>query len=195
MKKTLLSLAILTMLAPAAFADGAFHLHGAYWNTDEADDTFGAGITYNAPLGQVLGLELRASYFEEVKNEPFEELFDGENPFDSGLEILPLEAGLRFELGQGGVFRPYLSGGASYYLLDSEFGDVDDEFGFYAAFGGIIGDHQGAHFFFEAIYRQVEGSVEVDPNDLDDIDDIDFEDSFDVDLSGLGANAGVAWTW
>lgn len=184
---------LLVGIAPSAEATG-FRLYGAYWDTDAAGDTFGGGLTFDFPVSRLIGVELRGAYYEELGNEPFEAIFEDDNPvFEDGIRAIPLEAGLRLDFAREERVNPFISGGFSYHLLDSDFGNVDDEFGWYAGGGVEIGAHQGVGFFAEAIYRDIDGSVEIDPDDFDDIDDLDFDGNVPVDLTGLGANLGLVW--
>ena len=186
----------LTLLLASPAAASSFNLFGSWQDTDDVGEAAGGGVSVAFGLGQVLDLELRGTYYEELSNEPLDALFEDDDPvFEDGIQAIPIEAGLRFNLAQRGAFNPYISAGGTYYLLDSDFGDLDDEFGWYATLGSIFGDRDGASFFLEALYRNVEGSVQVDPEDLGDIDDTEFEDEFDIDLSGFGVNLGIAWRW
>jgi hypothetical protein len=193
--RILLSIAALALAASPGWASSV-DLYGTHWNTDEADAAFGGGVTFVPASRGTLGVELRAAYYEELVNEPLEGVFDEDPVFEDGLRAIPLEGGLRVHLAKSEAHvRPYLAGGAGYYLLDSDFGDVDDEFGWYGAFGSSFGNGTGAEFFAEANYRGVEGTVEVDPETVSDIDDLEFDDSADIDLSGVGVNVGLNWRW
>jgi hypothetical protein len=182
-------------LPPASAGD--FSLMGSYWDTDVAGETAGGGVTLGLPLNDTFAFELRATYFEQLNDDPFEAIFDSDDEVfrDRGLQALPLEAGVRLSFLPGEVFRPYVGGGASYFMLDSDFGEVKDELGWYAALGATIGDNEGAQFFFEGVWRKASAQVEVDPDELDDIDDIDSDGRVDFDLDGFGANVGVRFTF
>lgn len=195
LKKALLAWVFFSLVGTAAYADGGFSLYGSYWDTDDADETFGGGLTWTIPLGEVVGLDLRAAYYEELTSEPFENLLDRDRVFEEGLEILPLELGVRFGLGDSEVWSPFIGAGATYYLLDSERAEVKDEVGFYGSFGAAFGDKVGPRFFAEAVYRQAEGTLSFDPDDLGDLDDVDIDDNVDIDLSGFSVNVGIAWSW
>lgn len=180
---------------PVAAAD--FTVTGSYWDTDIAGDAAGGGLILGMPFNDTLAFELRASYFEELSDDPLENAFDSDDPVfqERGIQVLPLEAGLRFTFGPGSRFRPHLAGGASYFLLDSDFGEIDDELGYYAAFGGTVGDGEGPQFFFEGIWRKATAQVRLDPEDLEDVDDIDIEDEAEFDIDGFGANLGIRWSF
>lgn len=174
---------------------GDFAVLPAYWDTDAAGQTAGGGIALGLPFNPTVGIEMRATYFEELGDDPLAAAFDSDDTVfqDRGINVAPLELGLRVHLTQSDVFQPYLSGGGSYFLLDSDFGEVDDELGYYAALGANIGDREGASFFIEGIWRKATAQVRLDPEELDQIDDLDVEDRADIDLDGVGANLGVRW--
>lgn len=188
MKKALVLAALACLVAAPSFATD-FSIYGSYWDTDAAGDTGGGGVRLGIPLGRVLDLDIRATYYEEVKDRPFDALGDVETPFvENGIQILPVDLGLRADFAPESRVNPYVGGGASYFFLDSDFGDVDDEAGWYALGGLEIGS-----FFVEAAYRGAEATVENDPDDFDDFDDIDFEEETAVELDGFAANAGFVW--
>lgn len=193
-KRTLCAIAAAIALAGPAWA-GEFSLFGSYWDTDIAGDTAGGGIEFAFPFNETLALELRASYFEELTDDPLENAFDSDAEVfqEAGIQALPLDLGLRFQFAPGSNFRPYLAGGGTYFLLDSDFGEINDEVGYYAALGATIGDGVGADFFVEGIWRKATARVELDPQELEDIDDIDVEDHANFDIDGLGVNLGVRW--
>lgn len=194
MKKLLLAAVALALVAaPGSATD--FSLFGSYWDTDVAGDTAGGGIGFHFPFNDTVGLELRATYFEELSDDPLENAFDSNDPVfqNKGINVTPVEVAVRFNIPAGDVVHPYFSAGVGYYLLDSDFGEVNDEVGYNGTFGLGFGDQEGMQFFAEATYRKVEGQVELDPNDFDDIDDIDVKDKVNFDLDGVGLNAGLRW--
>jgi hypothetical protein len=180
-------------VAPAAAAD--FSLFGSYWDTDAAGDTAGGGIMLGLPINEVFAVEFRGTYFEELTDDPLENAFDSDDPIfqEAGIQAIPLEAGVRFSFAEGATFRPHVGGGLSYFLLDSDFGEISDELGYYALVGATVGDGEGTDFFFEGTWRKATAEVELDPEDLEDIDDIDVQDHADFDLDGVGVNLGLRW--
>lgn len=181
--------------APSTAAD--FSIYGSYWDIDVAGETAGGGITLGIPFTENLGLDLSATYFEQLTDDPLANAFDSDDPIfqRQGLNVTPLSAGLRWNFAANQSFRPYLGGGVSYFLLDSDFGEVNDELGYYAALGAGFGNPDGMSFFAEAIYRSAEAEVELDPDELDDIDDIEVRDTATFDLDGLGINAGLRFSF
>ena len=169
-------IAVAILAAPASAAElGVF---GAYWNTD-VEAALGVGSKLR--LGRFV--ELRATYFSDVTADTEPERLDFE------LSAIPLEAGLRYDFGEGERFTPYVGGGAGYYLLDTTEGDVDDEVGWYAVLGGELGRRDSRlGFMAEATYRQMEATV----SDEDCFPD-DVRDEVNIRLDGLGVNAGIVW--
>jgi hypothetical protein len=197
-----ISLAALCLSTLAAFAAtpvhaGDFSLMGSYWDTDVAGETAGGGVILGLPLNESFAIELRATYFEQLSDDALENAFHSHDPvfLRQGIQALPLEAGVRIGFAPGATFRPYVGGGASYFLLDSDFGEIQDELGYYAALGATVGDGRGAEFFFEGLYRKATAHVKIDPQHFDDIDDINVDDEAALKLDGLGVNAGVRWTF
>lgn len=185
-------LALLFATAPAAASD--LSLFGSYWSPSDFDETAGGGLRFGFG-GGVVQFELRGTYYPDI-TEDLNELLDTDDSEldDFELKAIPAEAGIVFNFAQDSSVSPYIGGGATYYLLDTNVGEVDDEAGFYGVVGLRGGGaNGGVGFFAEALYRNVEGSVKFDPEDFDDIDDVDFQDEFDLDLSGFAANVGIVF--
>ena len=198
MKKALgVLLMVLICSTPAAMASG-FELFGSYWDTSDVDETFGGGIGFGIPFGETgLGLHLAATYYQELTDEPLDNLFDDEDDEDffaeDSLEVLPVDVGLRYEFAPRGSVSPWVGAGASYFLIDSTRDgiDVDDETGFHVSLGSRFGASDGTNFFAEAVYRSTEATLvrREQPGN----DDIDLEDGVAIDLDGIAINAGVVW--
>lgn len=200
MKKTLILTAVAVFLfgtGPAWASD--FAVFGSYLDTEDLEETVGGGV--KAGFGDRFQLELRATYLPDL-TEDFESFVDdpGDDPgrFTNDIEAIPLDVGVKYNFGAHQPVNVYVGGGGTYFLLDAERGEIDDEAGFYVT-GGLEFARAtgGVGFFAEAIYRSVEATVNRDPQDFDDIDDIDFEDirERDLDVGGLGVNAGLIWRW
>jgi hypothetical protein len=198
MKKALIFTAVAIFAlgtGPAWAAD--FAVFGSYLDTEDLDQSVGGGV--RAGFGNRFQLDLRATYFPDLR-EDFESFVDdpGDDPgrFQNDVEAIPLEAGLKLNFNPEEGWNPYVGGGATYWFLDLERGEVDDEAGFYLA-GGVefARPTGGMGFFAEAIYRDVEATVNRDPDDFDDLDDVDFEAirQRDLDVGGIGVNAGLIW--
>lgn len=200
MKKALLlavAAAFVLGTGPAWASD--FAIFGSYQDTEDLEDTVGGGVKF--AFGQTFQLALRATYFPDL-TEDFASFIDdpGRDPgrFTNDIEAIPFEAGVKFNFNPTAGVNPYVGGGATYWLLDAERGEVDDEAGFYLE-GGLEFARAGSAmgFFAEAIYRDVEATVNRDPQDFDDLDDVEFERirRRDLDVGGLGVNAGLIWRW
>lgn len=197
---TFTALLVLGFAAAPAQA-GSFSLYGAYLDTEDLAESVGGGATWGIPLGSdALELELRATYFPDL-TENFSSFVDdpGDDPgsFTNDISAVPVDIGVVYNFGAGAPLNFYLGGGGSYYFLDAERGEVDDEFGFYGV-GGVEWTRPGSGFglFAEAIFRNIEGTVKNEPQDFDDLDDIEFDNNFlerDLDVGGFGINAGIVW--
>lgn len=190
------ALALVSTLCPPAAHAGSFALYGAYWETDELAESAGVGARLGFSFaGDVARIDLRGSYFPDL-TEDFSTLIEDRRATGAlEIEAIPLEAGIALNFGGDGL-NPYLGAGASYFRLDSNLGEISDEVGYYGVAGLEFGKKGGGiGFFVEAIYRTVEGTVDVDPEDFEEIPDVEVVDEVDLDLSGFGVNAGFVWRW
>lgn len=204
MKKTLILAAAAVFLFGTGPAwAGDFAIFGSYLDTEDLEETVGGGLKFGFPLGmEALELELRATYLPDL-TEDFESFVEdpGEDPvvFENDVEAIPLDVGLKYTFTPRGNLNPYVAGGGTYFLLDAERGEIDDEVGYYLA-GGLEWYRRAANWgwFAEAMWRDVEGTVERDPDDLGDVGDIgEIEDLLreELDVGGFGVNAGLVWRW
>jgi hypothetical protein len=173
------ALAALGLFARPAAA-GEFTVGAGYWDTKDADNAL--GVSTKLTLGRYF--ELRGSYFSDVTADTSPESTDFE------IKAIPVEAGLAWHFTpEDAPFRPYVGGGASYIFLDSTAGQIDDEVGWYAVVGGDFARHSKLGFNVEAIYRSVDATVHENRHGLPG----EVVGSTHLDLSGLGANAGLVW--
>lgn len=194
MRKTLGITLVLCLWASLAGATD-FKLYGSYWSTTDVDDAFGGGIGISFPLGSSpLALSFAGTYYQELTDEPVSNLFDNDEGVfqEEGLEVLPVDAGLRFNFQQDGPFNVWLEGGVSYFFIDTTRSglDVDDETGWHASVGSRFGSREGANFFAEALYRSTEATVR-----RADRDDVVVDEDVAIDLDGFAVNAGILWTF
>ncbi|MEA2604746.1 MAG: hypothetical protein QOF89_5738 [Acidobacteriota bacterium] len=182
MKKTLsilCAMAALALLAgPAKAADlGVF---GTYWDTRDADQGYGVG----GKVDFARFLELRASYFSDVtSNNPV----PGRGDFK--LRVVPLEAGLVYKFAPNERFTPYVGGGASYLLLDTNRGNIDNELGWYGVVGADVKTDHGFGVMVEGTYRSVDSTIR------DSGTDTTVDTRVDLQLRGFGANVGLVWSF
>jgi opacity protein-like surface antigen len=175
MKRLVVLCTALMVIATAASASD-LALYGSYWNTDELDDTWGAGARGRMGSGDPLYLELRGTYFSDLtENDAVD------------LRTIPADLGLGLALIKEQDIELSVIGGGTYYFLDTDDFDVDDEIGWYAGAGAQVQLRQGLCIFAEFLYRDVEATVEDD--DLGSIDD----DTVDVDLAGSMVNIGLVF--
>jgi outer membrane protein with beta-barrel domain len=194
------TVALLCFVTTPVRADYEFSLFGSpYWAPEDTDEVAGGGLQFEIPVGGTespWGIDLRGSYFEETTPDAFNEAFevgDNQGVFrENGLEVVPIEIGGRYNFLQDAKVRPYAGAGLGYYMLDTDFGDVNDETGYYGLVGLGIGNPDKAQFFVEANYRRMEATVEVDPDSVSDLDE-GLSPDVGIDLDGLGFNLGVAF--
>jgi hypothetical protein len=196
MRRILIAVVVLAFATAPASATG-LAIYGSGWDPDTVDDALGGGVSLSFPLGDSgLGLDLRGSFYQEAD---FDDLGpDDEEVFrDFGLQIVPLDAALRFDVNNEGPASFYFGGGASYLFLDLDNGpDLDDEVGWLGFVGARFGDPEGASFFVEGAYRGVEATVRAE--DLDDFfdgDDPNFDEDVAIELDGPMVNLGLVWAF
>jgi hypothetical protein len=183
MRKTtfcaLVALGFGLLAGPAKAAD--IGVYGAYQDTKDADSGYGFG----GKIDFARFLELRATYFGDVTADT-----NTVSRPDFKLRVVPLEAGLVYKFQPGTTFTPYLGGGATYFLLDTNRGDIDNELGWYAVVGTDIKTSRGFGLMLEGIYRSAEATIRDRNNG-----DTTVSDRVNVQLRGFGANAGLVWSF
>ena len=166
--------------AGVARAEGSLSVMGSYWSPKGFQDTTGFGGKLLLG-GKSFGLELRASYFDSLK--------ENDGLGNNDLQVIPLEAGLVLRAGEQELV-PYLGAGAGYYILNGNSSgggqySVDDEVGWYAIGGLEFSIGKSTAVFGEALYRSVTGTAHAD--NLGDV-----HSNVNIDLSGLVVNFGFA---
>jgi hypothetical protein len=203
MRRTLLAVAALALAAAPASATG-FAIYGSGWNPDAVEDALGVGTSLSFPFGESgLGLDLRGSFYQEASVD-LDEIGDGNGDAvdirDFGLQIIPVDAALRYDFNNEGRASFYVGGGASYLFLDLDNGpNLDDEVGWLGFVGARFGDPDGMNFFVEGAYRGVEATIRSE--DLDDFFDDDpgepdeIDEDVDINLDGALLNLGLVWSF
>jgi hypothetical protein len=201
MRKALIMVGALA-LATAPLSASDFAIYGSGWDPDGLQEALGGGVSFH--WGETFGVDLRATYYQnaETDNLGFDDL-DNEDEVFGDLQMVPVEALLRYDFNNEGAANFYVAGGASYVMLDWDDGpDLDDEVGWIGLVGARFGDPGGLNFFIEGAYRGIEATVRADDlNDFfdDDDDGVDFGDEFDEDvdlnLDGALVNLGVVWSF
>jgi hypothetical protein len=176
LKKLLLAVPVVLLFAAPAWA-GTFGVYGAYYDAggDVEDSTYGAGVRLGFEFVPILELDIHATYFDKFEQ-------DLGPAGTAEFTVMPLDAGIKFNILPKKKFNPYIGAGATYWFLDTNFGSVDDEVGYYALAGVDFGGEKGK-FFVEAMYRTLDST---------------FSDSggdFDASADGYTLNAGFLWRW
>lgn len=176
-KRALLHFASLTLLCLAASVVSAaeWGVHVSRWDTEDLGESDGGGLRVGFELLPQIDVELGVSYFPGVDEELELDLLD----FNFELDVIPVDLGVKLDIGRPGRF--YVAAGVSYYRLDADDFEVDEEFGYYGGVGLAF-----SRLFFEARYRNVEGTV-----DELSFDGVELADGFAVDLTGIELTVGV----
>lgn len=151
----------------------------AYQNTEDMDNGYGGGLKYAVTYDGLMphldvGVDVRAAWLT---------FSEDDNDYGVDLDMVPIELTFlaRYEVLDGS--KPYVGVGVGYYFFDSDEIDIDDELGCY----GIVGWNQKVmehlSVFAEAKYLLLEPDVN------------GVASTADIDLSGVGANIGIAMDW
>lgn len=172
MKKLAMAIVAIGLLCTAARGNG-LGLFGSYWDPDDGDDTFGGGVRLRGGV-DLFYLEVRGTYYDDVT--------DDHGPFDIDLQVIPVDAGVGLQVDVLEEVELYGGGGATYYFLDPDRGDMDDEVGWYLEAGVELAVAPHVAVFAEAVWRSVEGTVQDGDVDLD---------RTNIDLDGMAVNVGI----
>lgn len=163
---------------PAKAVD--FGVFGSYQDTQDAGHGYGGGVK----LDFARFITLRATYLGDITSGT-----RFTNGSDLKLRVLPLEAGLQYKFQPDANFSPYLGGGASYFILNPNRGDTNNELGWFAVAGADIKTQHTFGVTLEAVYRSVDATVrENTPSGTTTI-----SERVPLQLRGFGANAGLVW--
>jgi hypothetical protein len=118
MRKIVLAVGCLCLLAAPAWAGGGFSLFGTYGqiNDNTSSGGLGARVSFG---GQKLVVDVTATWFPERSGAIIN---DGGYVINDSLQIYPIEVGLRYLFAPGEEFRPYVGAGASWILTDLQGG-------------------------------------------------------------------------
>ena len=182
MKKWILGLFALIVLAGPLHAGGIGPMF-AYWDSTDAADDEGAGLRVTVDLGPDWNLELRASWLDS-----FHQIGDG---ILFRIEAAPIDMGVSYCFNTEGKVEPYVGVGMTYLDINPNTVDTEirrrievripEEVGFYLMAGldfRIMNDRLS--IFGEAIYRSIKAKA----------NSTDIQD-FNTDMTGIGANFGL----
>lgn len=174
----------------AAMPAGDMVVYGSYLDTEDFGST--AGMGFKVAFGEDRWkFDMAVSYYPDLSAD-WENILEGvdtgELP-DADQSAIPIDAGISFHLAPESTYDFFVAGGVSYYLLDVEGFEVDDELGYYAG-AGIQTGGGGFGFYVDALYRSVEGTMTGE-----DLEDVELSEEADFDLSGFSIAAGIKWSF
>lgn len=175
MRKIVLALGMVCLLATPAWAGGEFSLFGAYEQVTSNDYSIGGGGRVSLNL-QRLSFDFTATYLAQKGSV---EMLGG--ALDK-VKVFPIDLGIRYRFSPGSEFRPYFGVGLSYVLTELEFGDADDEVGFYASLGFVGLADRKTRWYAEVLYRWVEMEA-----------DFGVQGKVDENVGGFGVTAGLTF--
>jgi len=172
-KRMLIGLFALALFSVPATA-GSFGAYGSYWNSEEADKSWGGGARIGFSFVKHLELEFHGTYFPNFDTKLFLQ--------NVGIKATPVDGGLRLNLLPSAIVNPYVGAGVSHYFLDSDQGEIDDQNGWYGE-GGLDFGEKNTRAFAEAMWRKLDTDISLGV--------FDSHTRFD----GISFNAGVLWRW
>jgi len=178
MRKALLVLGICILAAPA-WAGGGFSLFASYSELSDDASSLGAGLRVTVGGEHWVG-DLTWTWFPSVDN------VDTIAGFEDTLQVIPTDLGVRYLFNSSGSFIPYVGAGGTFFYTNLNDGNADNTFGYYAMLGLNLGQNT-VKFFAEVIYRYGQADVAY----RDPIEPIRGE----LDVGGIGIDAGVIWTF
>ena len=190
MRTAIIALGVLTLLAAPAVA-GSVGVFGSWWDPKDSNDEFAGGVLVEGRFGERVDLEFRVSWFDNVVTDLPDDAPGVELPYSA----VPLDFGFAYNFVKDErKFTPYVGGGGTYYLLDTDNdseGRIEDEWGWYGIAGLDFPIADKWKFFVEAMYRDVEATLKGD--------NLGFGDPSEVeaffDLKGPVVNVGIAFYW
>ena len=158
---TALTLALLSAaVLPSTAVATDWSIFAAGIDTSDLSEAFGVGFRGSFPIKENLDFDITAQYFEDFHNH-YES-----GPSDDEVEVgfIPLDFGITWSRSTDGGFTA--GGGLTYAFLDigglefngmdvPDFGEADDEFGYYGKFGY----RARGGFFVDVIYRALNISI------------------------------------
>lgn len=176
-RKKLITLIIgLGFISTASVYAEGIGVFGSYWDPADGDQTLGVGVRARGGAGPVY-FEVRGTFFEDITED---NAF-----FHNNLQVIPIDVGIGLQLQVTDLLEIYGGGGVTYYFVDSDYGKVDNEVGYYLQAGTELAVNEGFGVFAEAVWRRVEASLG---------NENQVEDS-KVDLKGMSVNLGLVFRW
>jgi hypothetical protein len=170
-KAVLVLVGCLVLCAAPAWAGGEFSLFGTYGEVTESSGSFGLGARISAG-GEWVMVDLTGTWFPARSA----------GAFDDDLQVVPFDLGLRLLFAPDSELRPYVGAGVTYMAINLSDREVDDPTGYYVLAGLSLKGGKSTGFFFEAIYREVDATV-----------DEDSPSEFKAAVGGLAGSLGISW--
>ncbi|MEE9561474.1 MAG: outer membrane beta-barrel protein [Thermoanaerobaculia bacterium] len=192
MRRVLIALAAVVLLAAPSWAGGGIGFFGTWADSQDAGNTYGGGGILEFDLGTKWDMQFRGTRYVEFNADFF--LPGDPDKHSQEFDVTVLEFGVTYNFNSKGAVAPYVGGGFSYYMFDlleidgPRAGEIKDEGGWYGL-GGVefaLGETWG--FFVEGMYRNVKATLKGD--------DLGFQPvNTEVDMSGGAVNVGLKFKW
>ena len=171
-KRTVTALAAGMLFSIPAWA-GSFGVYGSYWDSDQADRSWGGGGRVGFSFVKLLELDFHGTYYPSFTTDIGGQSVD--------VKAKPVDGGLRVNLLPGGPINPYAGAGVTYYFFSTNQGDIDSKTGIYGQAGLEFG--RDSRFFVETLWRKMDARIRL------------ASFSRDTRFDGFSANAGFTWRW
>jgi len=183
---------IFTLNTAISFAGGP-GIYGTYIDTEDLEESYGAGAKLDINVTQNLIIQARSAFYDTLG----QDMIIGTSEIQADLNIVPVEVGMTYDLTIADRVIPYIGGGLGWYILEADVvidGDaqsvnIDDELGYYLRGGLRLDPGQNLSIFGEYQYRQVDTTLP------DDSFERRVRGEVDVGLSGSSINVGLMLRW
>lgn len=175
-------------LSPAPAQAAGFQLFGSYFEPDLDGETVGIGFGYGFRIARPLDIDIRVTFFDTADSANLQGLWEKIDlpELDAGIDIHPIDIGVRYNFAPERPNNLYIGAGVSYYMLEAV-ESVDDEIGLYAMVGATFGGRSGPAFFVEGMYR-VADDGNIDSRNIPGLENFD---GIDFGLDGPQVSFGI----
>ena len=189
MRRVLIALAAVVVLAAPSWAGGGGGFFGTWADSADAGNTYGGGGILEFGLSPHWDIEFRGSRYVEFSTDFF--LPGDVDKHSQDFDVTVLEIGVAYNFNSSGSIVPYVGGGFSYWLFDldpPQAGEMKDEGGFYALGGVEIALGETWGLFAEGMYRNSKATLKGDDLGFQPVDR-------EVIMSGGAVNVGLKFNW
>ena len=154
MKRVLLTLGLVVLLAAPSFAGGGLGLFAANWDTKEANNDTGTGVEGNFPFtsNSKMDLQLRITQYRELETKV--------GDLKVTINATPLDAGVVYNFYNSSKVTPRIGAGFTYFFLSSNMrelsldsGTITGELGYFGEVGLDIPFDGNWAIYADALYR------------------------------------------